>query len=813
MSNLNYIFNSKPLIDNTFAQLPIGSVQASGWLKDQLVLQKNGLTAIVEEVSKDTCSESGWLGGQGDNWERSTYYTRGLVSLAYVLKDEELIKKAQKWIDWSLNNQREDGDFGPATTRDWWPKMPMLMAIRDYYEVTEDSRVIPFLLKFFKFELSTIEENRFQYWAKRRGADNADSVLWLYNRTKEAWLLDLAKLIMDQTNEWSEHFVDGKYDKHVVNLSQGIKAPPVFYQLTHSEIDKNGFENGYKTLMKNHGRIDELPQADEIIRDINHTHGTELCGVVERILSAGIAVGILGDSFIGDHIEKVAFNALPACLTSDLKNHQYFTLQNAATVSNGYHGFVNDHGDTTAYGAPGGFECCFNNLHMGWPKFVQNMWMATNEGGLVAIAYGPSEVTAKVAEGVDISIKQETDYPFNGKIKMLVKLSETAVFALKFRIPAWCNKAEIRVNNKEIFRPEAAQFLDIFRQWQDGDIIEIDFPMEVRVSNWQNNSLGIERGPVIFSTKIEEAWSECRDNDIREIKLTMHEDYPIREAFAKSPWNYGLIVDRNNPESSFEVSVKEIKTQLFGAENAPIEIKAKGKRIPQWKIDGNLAGPLPLSPVHSDEKEEEITLIPYGCAKLRMSLIPEIGEDNLKHNLKLRRANTAAYEKENMVFNNVTVVPAKSYDLKISYKNLSCEAYDLSVKVNYEKHMSIELPSTEHIATVELKELPFSFNKYNVVEFLNVEMAKETIEILSIEVVENEVQNPKILGATANFDGSITINTNMNEVVGTYKILYGTEKNKLTNVAYNYNAPDAAVEKSITIDDLKEGTLLTISKW
>ena len=796
--NNNYVFNAQPLVNKPFASLPIGSIEAKGWLENQLLLQKDGITSIVEEVSEDSCSNSGWLGGNGDNWERSTYYTRGLVALAYTLKDQQLIERSKKWIDWSLDNQREDGDFGPATNKDWWPKMPMLMAIRDYHEATQDDRVIPFMLKYFKFQLETMNENKFDYWAKRRGADNADSIVWLYNRTKEAWLLDLAQSVKEQTHDWSKHFVEENYDTHVVNLSQGIKAPPVFYQFTHDELDKDGFANGFKTLMKNHGRIDELPQADEAIRDINHTHGTELCGVVERILSAGIAVSILGDAFIGDHIEKVAFNALPACLTSDNKNHQYFSLQNAATVSNGYHGFKNEHGDSTAYAAPGGFECCFNNMHMGWPKFVQNMWMATDDGGLVAIAYGPSEVKAKVANNVDICINQDTEYPFKEKIKLKLKLSENATFSLKFRIPTWCSNAQIKINDNETYSPQSGQFFDLSRQWEDKDMIEIDFPMNIRVSNWQNNSLGIERGPVIFSTKIEEAWSECRDNDIREIKLKMMEDYPIREAFAKSPWNYGLIVDRNNPEKSLKIELKDIKDRLFDANNVPVEIKAIGKRIPQWKIDGNVAGQLPLSPVYSTQEEEEITLIPYGCGKLRISLIPQIGDENLK----LRTLDSAICN-ENTTFNNVTVVPAKSYDLKINYENASTHLYELKLKVNYKQDMQIKLEKTKQEQTILLKNLTLDYKKYNVIELLDLKKAPIGVNIYSIEVVENEVQTPKIVDAIANFDGSVTINTNMDEVVGTYKIIYGKESDKLTNSVYNFNEPDVAVEKSITIDGLK----------
>ena len=65
--------------------------------------------------------------------------------------------------------------------------------------------------------------------------------------------------------------------------------------------------------------------------------------------------------------------------------------------------------------------------------------------------------------------------------------------------------------------------------------------------------------------------------------------------------------------------------QPFASEEAPIQLIAEGRRIPEWRQEENgLVGLLPESPVRSGEPEEEIVLIPMGCARLRISAFPTI---------------------------------------------------------------------------------------------------------------------------------------------------------------------------------------------
>lgn len=106
-------------------------------------------------------------------------------------------------------------------------------------------------------------------------------------------------------------------------------------------------------------------------------------------------------------------------------------------LTHGSHEFSNDYGDSCAFGAPTACKCCFPNMHMGWPKFAQSMWMATVDNGLALTAYGQNRVAAKVADGRTAIFTQEARYPFNGDTQLTYS-GEDAEFELKLRVPGWC---------------------------------------------------------------------------------------------------------------------------------------------------------------------------------------------------------------------------------------------------------------------------------------------------------------------------------------------------------------------------------------
>ena len=613
---------------SSFYQLPLGAVTPHGFLRHQLQLLSSGLTGDMELFPDYRPETSEWRGGVGENWERGPYYLRGLVAIAYVLDDKALKAKAQSWIESILASARDDGMFGPRSNEDWWSRMPVLMALRDYYEARlfrgeEDRRILSFMENYFRYQQKFLPTRRLESWAHARGGDNIDSVLWLYQKLYDAsaperteWLLDLANLLSNQTQNWVDIMHETTVREHVVNTSQAMKTPPLLWQLSGDERAKNALKKGLFHIATDHGRIDELPNSDEAARDNLSHRGTELCSIVEGMLSSEIAIRILGDPELCDHLETLAYNALPSGYSYDYLGHVYYILQNQVLATNGYHEFDCDHGDSSAFGAPCGFDCCFSNHHMGWPKFIQSMWMATPEGGLATIAYGPCQVTASVAEGNTAVFDMTTDYPFREKVSLNYN-GQTANFPLKLRIPGWSRETTVVVNGQTSqLITSSGEFHTISRTWTAGDTVDLTFRADVELSTWYNRSVGVRRGALIYSYPIGEDWRDLVDNACRELKVPAMGKTVNREVLPTTPWNMSILPG----ESTFAVTEFPVSDHPFTPDAAPISLSVRMKKRSDWRLIGNVPAPQPCGCCTGESMNAK--LIPYGSSRLKLSHIP-----------------------------------------------------------------------------------------------------------------------------------------------------------------------------------------------
>lgn len=633
LNGQNYVKNRVPLVETPFIALPIGSVKAEGWLLKQLQLQKSGLTGNAESLysgANDLGAGSDWLGGSGDSWERVPYYTKGLVALAYVMDDLELKTKAQKWIDWSLNNQRRSGYFGPLNNNDWWARMPMLYAIRDYYDATNDARVIPFFTKYFQYQLLTLDSQPLSSWGRSRVGDNIDIIFWLYNRTGDAFLLDLADKLKNQAYDWTDILTNNKFNyfgtdfqpKHNVNVPQAMKMPAIYYQKSQLQADKDAFFHGRDHLLCDHGQAHGMQSGNEMLAGKSSMTGLELCSVVEQMQTNETAQMILGDASIGDQLEKVAFNALPGGLTNDIKGLQYYQQANQVISKFGYYGFGQNYNNGNLPGPYSGYGCCRFDFHMGWPYYVKTMWAATADNGLAAMAYGPSSVTALVENGVEVTIKESTNYPFDELLTFTLTTPKTVAFPLKFRIPGWCKAPQIKVNNEIQDGVLAGNFYTISRNWNNNDVITISLPMDVQINDEVNNAVSIQRGPLVYSLQIAENWIPKND---------FGNGFLEREVFPASAWNYALIIDKSNPESTIQVNKKPMPENPFEQATSPITMTVSARKISSWQYAFNdrIATDPPYGPVETSEPAEQVTLVPYGSGTLRATALPFVGSNQM----------------------------------------------------------------------------------------------------------------------------------------------------------------------------------------
>lgn len=637
---VNTVANRAPLAASAFYHLRLGSIRPRGWLLGQLQIQANGLSGHLDEIWPDVGPNSGWLGGSGESWERGPYYLDGLVPLAYLLDDARLKAKAQKYIDWVLNHQAPSGMIGPTSNDDWWPRFVMLKVLTQYSELTGDARVLPVMEKYFRYQLQELPKRPLRDWGKFRWQDELLSVIWLYNRTGSAYLLDLAQLLHRQGFDWEAQFADFKYTRritaeylklgegeglkdlalstHGVNNGQAIKTGPVWSLVSESGSDRKAVLQMIAELDKYHGLPNGMFSCDEHLAGLDPSQGSELCTVVEYMFSLELSLAILGDPSLGDRLERLAFNALPGTLTDDMWAHQYNQQPNQVECSLHRKPWTTDGPESNLYGLEPNFGCCTANYHQGWPKFANSLFMLSPASsnqfgeGLVAAAYAPCEIRTAL-NGVLVHVVEETQYPFCGAVHFTINPATPLDFPLQLRIPAWAEGTVIEVNSRPVPSPQSGSFARIERTWRSGDRVTINFPMQPRVSQWFNNSVAVERGPLVFSYGIGESWVKLRDRG----KTADWQVFPTNQ------WNYALKIDPGKLTDSIAVVETNVVESPFTERNAPVRLKVKARKLTEWRAEDGSANTVPPSPVVSDQPEETITLIPYAAAKLRITAFPQ----------------------------------------------------------------------------------------------------------------------------------------------------------------------------------------------
>ena len=635
LCNDHYVRNRLPLQPSPLIKLPIGSIKPHGWLRKDLRLQADGFHGHLEEISPFLKKKgNAWLSptGKGSHgWEEVPYWLKGFSNCGYVLGDKRMIAEAKLWIEGAIKSQQPDGWFGPVKGRsgkdtvlkgrgDLWPNMIMCFCLQDYYSYTGDKRVIDLMTRYFRYLNEQVPTGKLLngFWPTSRGGDLLFSVYWLYNRTGESWLLELAKKVHAGTARWDK----GIANWHNVNIAQAFGEPATFWMQSSDPKDLQAAYRNFRTVREKYGQVPGgMFGADENARPGHNgpRQAIETCGIVEQMLSDETLLTIDGDPFWADHCENVAFNSLPAAVMADMTALRYLTAPNQPlSDANSKSPGVQNRGPMFLM-SPHIDRCCQHNWGHGWPYFAEHLWMAAPGNGLAAVLYSASKVTAKVGpgKGTTVAITEETKYPFDETVTLTVEAPAAVRFPLYLRIPSWCEAATVAIYGKAVSaQPKPGKYLVIDRKWSNGDKLTLTLAMSIAVKQWPSNHdfASVNRGPLTYSLRIGEKYVRHGGTD----------RWPAWEIYPTAPWNYGLVLDAKDPPGSFTLTRRPWPKSdtPFTEDNVPGMLTAKANRIPNWTLDAHgLVGPMQDSPVLSDEPTETVTLIPMGAARLRITRV------------------------------------------------------------------------------------------------------------------------------------------------------------------------------------------------
>ena len=634
-------------------RLPLGSVHAQGWLREQLERNRDGMGGHMDELEHDMlwgpytehtgCKR--WKEELRAGWgaELSGHYWYGLILLAYGLDDPWLKEKAENWVNAVMAAQRSDGYIGAYTEQDnqmddfhAWGTGCGMKAMLAYYEATGREDILDAVHKTMLWFCENWPGNQKTRYA---GINLTETMSQVYLLTGDERLLTWINDYVDFLNRNDLYLISQKAylsddliyaSEHAAGYCSKLCDYAAIYKAGGDKLNLQAAENGTKKAVeKVMHRNGGLSCYAEYLAPISSASEVEYCTMTYWQAAMLHLTEATGDTKYIDLLERVTFNAAQGARMKDEKGIAYFSSPNQI--------FANRN---SSYATPGMHlyspcyptACCPVNSVIHMPDFLRSLALE-GEDGLYLSAYGPATI-----HWGGLTLQEETMYPFRDTVKFTVQTEKPAETTLHFRIPSWCKAPKITVNGEEQ-KLSAEAYCPVSRLWQDGDTVTVQFPMELDISRVDDSDMcsrfpmAIEYGPLLFSLPIPEIWSEdTKANPYTPLPegWAWHKVDPVfppdphgdgyeREGLKKFNIAWNRAIDENLKPEDIQI---EFCDGGYVWEAPQVKLHLPGYRAlfayPPYmkKTIDPYYGPIDV------HEEVEMELVPYGCTNLRITYIP-----------------------------------------------------------------------------------------------------------------------------------------------------------------------------------------------
>lgn len=606
----------------------IEGMKAEGWMKEVLTTQRNGLTGHIQ-VAGAPFDKEGWGDAaqkKMDRWEdfeQTGYWADGALRCGYLIDAPELTQRVKEWVDFQIDHPKEDGFIGPEL-HNLWPHVVFFRVIMAEYSRNPSPRIIKALSNHYKnaARSQTLIKTGGPEWDfNERTMLHIEMLCWLYQQTNDAFFIEKAedtyKVFCSRKSPFTmQAFLSDEVPiVHSVSSFETLKIPVILYINTGKKEYLDAAIHGIQKVYKYHGLADGIPSGNEAHDGNMPNEVHETCCVSDAQWALGYFLQATGDVQWADLMEKICFNAAFSVVWKDFKSLQYYSSPNQVIARNNSSFCMYVGGqDRMAYRVAHGPACCNGNMNRMIPLFCSRQWMKKGDNGIVAAMYAPSSFTTKLKGSKnEITIQEETNYPFEETIRFRMKMKRSTPFSFWLRIPQWCKGASITVNGQAAdIVCKTGTFVEVQRKFSDGDIIELKLPMKAKSVSMPYDGVAFERGPLVFSlnVKAQEEITETREHD--GIKFQSRILTPLSE------WNYAPVDTEN-----IEVVNSNDYSNLWNPETTPIRLKVKAVTVTNWQLYRDNFTPYMPSVIRKGEGKV-IELVPVGTTVLRMTVFPDI---------------------------------------------------------------------------------------------------------------------------------------------------------------------------------------------
>lgn len=503
-------------LDGVFGQML--AANRSGRLSHFIVDEDSPSISIFGQAHKQQNQEGDWYGEHAGKWLSAT--ARAVAQGS----QPELEANLRRVADWLISQQDDDGYLGnyaadrrftvpqPPKPESWngepalrtwdiWTHSYLILGFLETWRALGDDSYLQAARRIADLCWQALESGiDITTLGNHHGMSATvllDPAADLYLVTGEPRYLALAEKILQQANANPRLAL---LDKGIANEDAAFIATGKAYQLSWNLV-------GLAKLYKATGKADYKLAIDNLWSNIREQHLTlgggpwggvahrsrevfnaprtffpqayvETCSVLAWMQLNRELLAISGHARYADELERTAYNDLLAAMAPNGEDWCYYTFPNGKRVHTTY------------------WRCCKSSGAMAVEELPQIAYGVAADGGLRVNLYGPGQATLVHAEAGKVVLQQQTRYPFNGGISLRVMPEHSASFSIGLRIPAWAEDARIQVNGVNVQVQVAADgYVQLQRQWQAGDLVSVQLPMQPQLHRAANINVQESRAP------------------------------------------------------------------------------------------------------------------------------------------------------------------------------------------------------------------------------------------------------------------------------------------------------------------------------
>ncbi len=547
--------------------VPLRQVNVSGYLGQRI--ERNlrsvllGLTSPIPKgfearaAGKPLPPEANRLAADSDLYK----WLEG-ASYVYARTGDQKLKKAIDQIAaLILKCQHDDGyintqvppkkRFDPSVRHDLYIAGHFFEAATAHYRATGERNLLDAACRWADYLIKEYENGNpyFKKAALNEHSEYELGLLRLYRATEEARYLDFSVILTKKLCKVTPKVADIKAGGglHAVRVGYLLAGMADLYLQTGSEDMVRHLPGLWKELVQtrmyitgaigSHGESISTTAYDlPHTRDHQHRSMGETCATVAMIMFSWRMHAITGESRCFDVIENALYNHyLGAIALNGLGTFYYNPMRVVGDQSE-----RTDHWHRPATARCmlpniNRTTCCMPNCWRFLGALPEYVFSYDNEGLFINL-YTEAKVNHTLADGRQVSLSVQTQYPHKGDVTVRFDGNQPTSFKLRLRIPGWCEKAAAEWPGRNKKRAEAGDYLVINRTWKRGDTVHLALEMPIRMIlpdprvKANAGQVVFARGPVLFCLEqedvdfpVEEASVTIKPQDlIKQVRLEWH---------------------------------------------------------------------------------------------------------------------------------------------------------------------------------------------------------------------------------------------------------------------------------------------------